>query len=165
MKKIAIIGAGPGGLTAAMLLAKQGHMVHIYEKNAHVGGRNSRLTLAENYHFDVGPTFLLMKPILDEIFKLADEQSDTYLDFQNVDPMYELHFSDKTVPMTSDHTKMRATIAEMFPGEEKGFDKYLAYEEVRLQKMFPCLEADYGNFGRIMKNWKKLLLVIPYLSL
>jgi phytoene desaturase len=42
-KKIAIIGAGPGGLTAAMLLAKKGHSVDVYEKESHVGGRNSRL--------------------------------------------------------------------------------------------------------------------------
>lgn len=140
-------------------------MVDVYEKESHIGGRNSRMTLADKYHFDVGPTFLLMKPILDEMFELAGEVSSDYLDFQKVDPMYELHFAEKTVPMTSDHTKMRETIATLFPGEEKGFDRYLAYEEVRLQKMYPCLAADYGSFGRIMKNWKKLLMVIPYLSI
>jgi phytoene desaturase len=106
-----------------------------------------------------------MKPLLDEIFELTGEQSSDYLDFQKVDPMYELHFADKVVPMTSDHTKMRATIAEMFPGEEKGFDCYLAYEEVRLQKMYPCLKADYGSAKSILENWKNLLKVIPYLSL
>jgi hypothetical protein len=31
--------------------------------------------------------------------------------------------------------------------------------------MYPCLEADYGSFKRIIKNWKKLLMVIPHLSL
>jgi len=79
--------------------------------------------------------------------------------------MYELHFADKVVPMTSDHTKMRATIAEMFPGEEEGFDRYLTYEEVRLKKMYPCLKADYGSAKSILENWKNLLKVIPYLSL
>jgi len=54
-----------------MLLSKKGHTVHIYEKESHIGGRNSRMTLADKYHFDVGPTFLLMKPILDEIFEIA----------------------------------------------------------------------------------------------
>ncbi|MEI6711271.1 MAG: hypothetical protein WCK88_03435 [bacterium] len=137
----------------------------MYEKESCIGGRNSRLTLAENYHFDVGPTFLLMKPLLDQVFEMAGEKSEEYLTFQKVDPMYELHFANKMVPMTSDHAKMRATIAEIFPGEEVGFDRYLAYEEKRLQKMFPCLEADYSTFAHIAKKWKHLLRVIPYLSL
>ncbi len=59
--------------------------------------------------------------------------------------MYELHFAEKTVPMTSNHEKMRETISQLFPGEEKGFDQYITYEERRLQKMLPCLEMDYST--------------------
>lgn len=164
-KKIAIVGAGPGGLTAAMILSKRWYDVDVYEKDGHVWGRNSRLTLSEKYHFDVGPTFLLMKDILDEVFEFGWAKSSDYLDFQKIDPMYELHFADKTVPMTSDYATMRATIARMFPGEEVWFDKYIAYEEKRLQRMYPCLKADYGNIGSILKNSWNLLRVLPYLSL
>lgn len=32
MKKIAVIGAGPGGLAVAMLLAHKGYDVSVYEK-------------------------------------------------------------------------------------------------------------------------------------
>jgi phytoene desaturase len=39
-KRIAIIGAGPGGLAAAMLLAHEGFEVHVYEQKSQVGGRN-----------------------------------------------------------------------------------------------------------------------------
>lgn len=164
-KKIAIIGAGPGGLTAAMILSKRGYEVEVYEKDDHVWGRNSRLTLSEKYHFDVGPTFLLMKDILDEVFEFAWAKSSDYLDFEKIDPMYELHFEDKTVPMTSDYAMMRETIARMFPGEEKWFDTYISYEEKRLQRMYPCLKADYGNAWSILKNSWNLLRVLPYLSL
>lgn len=164
-KKIAIIWAGPGWLSAAMLLSQQGHEIDIYEKDAVIGGRNSRLTLAEKYHFDVGPTFLLMKPFLDEIFEKSGRKSSDYIDFRQVDPMYELNFADISVSMTSDHEKMRATIAKLFPWEEKWFDKYLAYEDKRLEKMYPCLDMDYSKLSRIIKKWKHLLEVIPYLSL
>lgn len=164
-KKIAIIGAGPGWLTAAMILSNKWYQVDLYEKNSHIWGRNSRLTLQEKYHFDVGPTFLLMKDILDEVFELGGAQSQDYLDFHQIDPMYELHFSDCTVPMTSNHEKMRETIVRMFPGEEKWFDRYLAYEEKRLQKMYPCLKADYGSIKSIAKNASNLIRVLPYLSL
>lgn len=98
-----------------MLLSQQGHEIDIYEKDAVIGGRNSRLTLAEKYHFDVGPTFLLMKPFLDEIFEKSGRKSSDYIDFRQVDPMYELNFADISVSMTSDHEKMRATIAKLFP--------------------------------------------------
>lgn len=164
-KKIAIIWAGPGGLSAAMLLSSQWHEVHIYEKDSTIGGRNSRLTLAEKYHFDVGPTFLLMKPFLDEIFEKSGRKSSDYIDFRQVDPMYELHFADVSVSMTSDHEKMRATIAKLFPGEEAWFDRYLSYEDKRLEKMYPCLDMDYSKLGRILKKWRHLIEVLPYLSL
>ena len=62
-KKIIIVGAGPGGLSAGMLLASKGYDVKIYEKEAIIGGRNGFITLGE-YTFDIGPTFFMMKDIL-----------------------------------------------------------------------------------------------------
>jgi glutamate synthase (NADPH/NADH) small chain len=37
-KRIAIVGSGPSGLAAAQQLARAGHEVHVYEKNAKPGG-------------------------------------------------------------------------------------------------------------------------------
>jgi len=37
-KKVAIIGAGPAGMTAAFDLARAGHEVHVYEAKSHAGG-------------------------------------------------------------------------------------------------------------------------------
>lgn len=57
-KKIIIVGAGPGGLAAALLLAKSGMEVEILERLPRVGGRTSTMQL-DGFSFDVGPTFFL----------------------------------------------------------------------------------------------------------
>ncbi len=56
-KRVAIVGAGPGGLSAAMLLSANGFDVTLYEKQAQVGGRNGKIRRGD-YTFDIGPTFL-----------------------------------------------------------------------------------------------------------
>ena len=78
-KRVLIVGAGPGGLAIALLLAKEGLDVTIVEKQPRVGGRTSCIE-ADGYRFDVGPTFFLYPQILDEIFApLADDQEWTPL--------------------------------------------------------------------------------------
>ena len=65
-----IVGAGPGGLAAAMLLAKSGVKVTVVEKRGGVGGRTSTIE-QEGFKFDVGPTFFLYPQMLKEIFAAA----------------------------------------------------------------------------------------------
>ena len=71
--KVAIVGAGPGGLAAAMLLAASGVRVTVFEKDEVVGGRTRTLTSPEGYSFDLGPTFFLYPRILKEIFPSASK--------------------------------------------------------------------------------------------
>src|ERR1700712_4756444 len=51
---VAIIGAGPAGLTAGYLLAKAGLTVTIIEKDPHYVGGISRTVEHEGYRFDIG---------------------------------------------------------------------------------------------------------------
>ena len=66
-KRVLIVGAGPGGLATAMLLAREGLEVTVVEKQPRVGGRTSVIE-GDGYRFDLGPTFFLYPQILDEIF-------------------------------------------------------------------------------------------------
>ena len=88
-RRILIVGGGPGGLTAAMILARRGYRVEVFEKQAYVGGRNANLSLGD-YRFDLGPTFLMMKELLDDVFLEAGISSDDVLDFRRLEPMYRL---------------------------------------------------------------------------
>ncbi|MEL7473909.1 MAG: FAD-dependent oxidoreductase, partial [Planctomycetota bacterium] len=69
---VGVIGAGPGGLATAMLLAARGADVTVYESQPTIGGRTARITLqgpAGAYHFDRGPTFFMMPYVLEEVFE------------------------------------------------------------------------------------------------
>ena len=161
-RKIIIIGAGPGGLTAGMLLAHQGFAVRIFEKADRVGGRNSAIEM-DGFSFDVGPTFLMVKSILDEVFAETGRKSADYLDFVKLDPMYRLFFKDRAFDITNDQEKMKETIARNFPGNEKGYERFLKKEKVRYEKMYPCLQKPYLNVFSLVN--KDLLKAYPYLSL
>src|SRR5512137_1529608 len=66
-KRVLIVGAGPGGLATALLLAKAGAEVTVPEKQPRVGGRTSAIE-GDGYRFDLGSTFFLDPQILQEIF-------------------------------------------------------------------------------------------------
>ncbi len=66
-RSVVIVGAGPGGLAAALLLARSGVKVTIVEKHSRVGGRTSTME-QDGYRFDIGPTFFLYPQVLREIF-------------------------------------------------------------------------------------------------
>jgi phytoene desaturase len=161
-KKIAIVGAGPGGLTAGMLLASQGYQVEIFEKGDVVGGRNMNIDI-NGYHFDAGPTFLLMKFVLDEMFKKAGRNSEDYLKFTKLDPMYLLNFEDKQLHVSSDHQKMYEEIKRVFPGNEEGYKNFLKDEKKKFDSMYPCLTVDYSSFSSLFS--KNLIKAIPHLDL
>lgn len=161
-KKIVIVGAGPGGLTSAMILARRGFDVELLEKDAVVGGRNARLSF-DGFDFDTGPTFLMMKFVLDEMFEEAGERIEDHLDVVELDPMYRLIFNDRTVDMTSDHAAMKQEIARLFPGSEADLDKFLVREGERFEKVFPCLQKDYCSFKEFFNPI--FLKAIPYIPL
>lgn len=162
MKKIVIIGAGPGGLTAGMLLAHKGFDVTIFETKSVAGGRNAPIKI-NGYTFDTGPTFLMMKQILDEIFEFVGKKSSDYLQFVKLDPMYRLKFHENEILISDDHKKTEETIKKEFPGEEKNFYKYLNNEEIRLKYLLPCLQKPYSSLIDMFSS--PLLNAIPKLDL
>ena len=90
MKKVVIIGAGPGGLSAAMILAYKGFDVSVYESKSYIGGRNSALRLGD-FTFELGPTFVMLPKAFEEAFALAGRDINKYLDLRKLDEMYRLH--------------------------------------------------------------------------
>jgi len=147
-KKIVIIGAGPGGLAAGLLLSNnQNFEVTIYEKASQAGGRNSEIK-ANGFRFDVGPTFFILKPIFDSIFERINKNPDDYMKFIRLKPMYELYLSDdRKIKVYDDKKLMRQELKRVFPGEEKGLDKMHAAEKARYEALYPILAHDNNSWS------------------
>lgn len=160
-KKIAVIGAGPGGLTAAMILAHRGFDVTVYEREDRVGGRNASMELGP-YKFDLGPTFLMMKFILDEVFALAGRRTEDCIDAYALDPMYVLNFPDRVLEMTTDHETLRRRLGETFPGQEAGLGRFMEQERDRFERMKPCLQKPYDSLKDMVTP--PFLTALPHLD-
>ena len=90
-KRVLIIGAGPGGLAAAMLLARSGLQVTVLERSSSVGGRTSTIR-SNGFRFDLGPTFFLYPRVLAEIFQAVGRDLREEVELVRLDPQYRLIF-------------------------------------------------------------------------
>lgn len=160
-KKVIIVGAGPGGLSAGMILAQKGLDVHIYEKKQIVGGRNGFIQAGE-FKFDIGPTFFLMKDVLERLFQICKRELNDYIKIQELDPMYRLVFNDRTFIPTTNKERMIDEIERVFPGSSDGYLKYLEREKKKYDRLIPCLEVPYGKITDYFST--RLLKALPYLD-
>ena len=116
-KKVIIVGAGPGGLTSGMILARRGFDVTIVEKQNRVGGRNAELKVGD-FSFDTGPTFLHQKFTLDEVFAEAGAKPEDYMDLVLLDPMTRLTWGDLSMETTCDRSLMETNVENIRAFEE-----------------------------------------------
>lgn len=161
-KHVVIVGAGPGGLTSAMILAHRGLKVTLCEAQDRVGGRNAAIQEGP-YTFDVGPTFLMLKSVLDEVFNEAGASVGDLMDMRDLDPLYRLRFGDDHLDVSPDHTRMRAEVARCFPGREHLYDVFFEREQKRFRHLFPCLQKSYHNLRSLASV--NLLKALPHLAL
>ena len=124
--KVIVIGAGAGGLSTAILLAKKGYDVTVVEKNASFGGRGDVFS-AKGFQFDMGPSWYLMPDIFEHFFSLVGENISDYLDLKRLDPSYKIWFEEhpKPVEMTSDLERDSKIFESFEPGVMKKINIYL----------------------------------------
>jgi phytoene desaturase len=144
-----------------MLLAQRGFRVEVFEKQDVIGGRSAEVRLGD-YRFDLGPTFLMMKFLLDELFAEGGRRSTDYLEFKKLDPMYALSFPNKTMYVRSNPEAMKEEIEEHFPGEGAGFARFLDRESKRFRNLYPCLQKPYGTVASLISP--TLLAAAPHIA-
>lgn len=126
MKRIIIIGAGLGGLSAACRLAKSGFSVTVLEKNEAVGGKVSFVEAGE-YKFDTGASLVTMKHVFEELFDFCGRHIENYLSFENLEPICRCFWADGTIFDASQNIeKTEREIEKISPEDARVFKKYLA---------------------------------------
>lgn len=132
-KRVVIVGAGPGGLATAMLLARAGASVDVLEQRSVVGGRTSRLDM-DGYCFDIGPTFFLYPSVLEEIFRYCGFELTDEVPMVRLDPHYRVLFEGGgRMDATPDVARMKEQIASLRPGDAAGLEPFLADNRKKLR--------------------------------
>lgn len=91
--RVVVIGAGPSGLATAVILARHGYQVEVYEKNLYPGGRCGRI-VHDGFRFDTGATMMLMPGMYREVFGALGLDFDKDLPMVKMDRLYTVCFDD-----------------------------------------------------------------------
>ena len=142
---VIVIGAGVGGLAAAVGLAARGARVTLLEQNGNVGGKLN-VWEQDGFTFDTGPHVLTMLWALEEVFASADRRLEDVLDLVRLDTVCRYHFEGgDTLDAPADPEKAAHAIAEFAPSDEAGFGRFLAYaRRVSEATTEPFLRQDFG---------------------
>jgi phytoene desaturase len=125
--RIVVVGAGLGGLAAALHLAGAGRQVTVLERAQVPGGRCGLIEDA-GYRFDTGPTVLTMPQLVARPLNAVGEQLDDWLTLRRLDPAYRARFADgSTIDVRADVGAMADEIARTCGSKDA--DGWLRYVE------------------------------------
>lgn len=129
MKRIAVIGAGLGGLSAAIRLANAGFEVHLFEKNSFAGGKASELR-EQGFRFDTGPSLLTMPYVLQDLFRECNENINDYLKLNKLETICRYFYPDGTIINAySDTDKFGEEISAKTSDDEESLNSFFKYSE------------------------------------
>ena len=116
-----VIGAGLGGLAAAVRLRAMGWRVVVLEALDQPGGR-ARVFHRDGFTFDAGPTVITAPHLVAELFELAGRDARDYYSLVPVDPFYRILFDDgSTLDYVGDEERLLAQFARFDRRDVDGY--------------------------------------------
>lgn len=149
-RKVAVIGAGLGGISAAVSLASAGYTVDVFEKNSHIGGKLN-LSLQDGFSFDLGPSILTMPYLFRRLFEMSGRQMDDYVKITHVHPHWRCFFPDNTVRELDTEVFYQDGIGQFSHDSLRDLRSFLAYS----QRLYDF--ADVGYFERASDSLLELV--------
>jgi phytoene desaturase len=154
VRHVLVVGAGPGGLAAAINLAGRGLRVTVVEKDSVPGGRMKGLTLGEQgeYALDTGPSILQLPGVLEKIFERSGKRIGDYVKLVPVDPNTRIHFWDGTHIDTSRNVeRMAAEVAKYGADKPQALRRWLEESRhkygIAYEKFMATHAGDLGYYA------------------
>ncbi len=163
-----VIGAGLGGLAAAMQLGAKGWQVTVLDRLDRAGGRGSSIT-KDGHRFDLGPTIVTAPQVFEELWAACGRDFRKDVDLRPLDPFYEIRWPDGShFSASGDTDRMIAEVTRLNPADVKGYRKFLKdsyrryivgyegmvakpmhriWETIKVLPTFAWLRADRSIFG------------------
>jgi phytoene desaturase len=125
---VVVVGAGLGGLSAALRLAGAGRKVTVIERESVPGGRNGLLN-KDGYSFDTGPTVLTMPSLIQDAFSCVGEDMKDWLELMPLSPLYRAFYADGSqIDVHANTAQMEQEIREkVSPEEALGYRRYVDF--------------------------------------
>lgn len=125
---VVVVGAGLGGLSAALRLVGAGRRVTVIERESHPGGRAGLLELG-GYRFDTGPTVLTLPHLVGDALACVGEELRDWLDLRRLDPAYRARFADgSTIDVHADVDAMTEEIMRVCgPRSADGYRRFVRF--------------------------------------
>lgn len=159
--KVIIIGAGPGGLAASLLLAKAGVKVRVIERLNRIGGRCSAIE-DSGFRFDLGPTFFLYPSVLRRIFRLIGRDLDHDIPMTQLDPQYRIIFgSGGDLLCTPNLQIMAEEVRKISPADARNVERFILENRSKLESFRPVLESPFLGWRDLFRL--SLLKLLPTL--
>ncbi|BBF92897.1 phytoene desaturase [Blastochloris tepida] len=135
-----IIGAGFGGLAAAVRLGARGYRVTVVDRLNGPGGRG-RGFQQDGFTFDAGPTIVTAPHTFEELWGLCGKRMSDHVPLAPVDPFYRIMFADgSTFEASQDTEAVRAQVAKLSPGDLAGWDRFMARSESNLREVYERIQ-------------------------
>lgn len=124
-KKIAVIGSGFSGLSAAAYLAKAGNDVHVFEKHDHPGGRARQFTTEQGYVFDMGPSWYWMPDIIEGFFADFGYKTSDFFEMISLNPQFEMIFSNEKIDVPESLGELKIVFEQIEKGAASQLEKFM----------------------------------------
>lgn len=152
-RSVVVIGAGMGGLTAAIRLARLGFHVRVIEARAEPGGLASAFE-AEGFAFDAGPYILLDRPGLEWAFHALDLDLADRLELRRIENVYEVAVdgADEPLRFHADVEKTGEGFERLWPGSGLKYKKFVNSTARAYQRIKPLLFVSRPGLRDILRT-------------